>query len=95
MTVGQLQGTCNGQSGAFHIRGIDTRLLFRSDADSIAVFMVDAKLGLDATSGYADGECSGQCSENQVLTNRAGDFYLMVQAGDGPWEVVVQEYRRP
>ena len=59
------------------------------------VFIVDAKLGLDATSGYADGECSGQCSENQVLTNRAGDFYLMVQAGDGPWEVVVQEYRRP
>ena len=57
--------------------------------------MVDAKLGLDATSGYADGECSGRCSENQVLTNRAGDFSLMVQAGDAPWEVAVQEYRRP
>ena len=93
MTVGRLDGICNGKSAAFHITGVDTRLLFRSDADSFAVFLVDAKLGLDATSGYSDGDCSGKCSANQVLVDRAGDYYLMVQAGDGLWQVAVQEYR--
>ena len=57
------------------------------------MFLVDAKLGLDATAGYSDGDCSGRCSVNQVLVDKAGDYYLMVQAGDGPWQVAVQEYR--
>ncbi|MDQ1396230.1 MAG: hypothetical protein QOG64_1489, partial [Acidimicrobiaceae bacterium] len=95
VTVGSLSGNCDGSSAGFHIRGVDTRLLYRSDADSIAVFLVDAKQGIDATAGFADGECSGPCSINQVLVDPAGDYSLLVQAGDGPWEVLVQEYRRP
>jgi hypothetical protein len=94
VTVGQLSGACDRSSAAFHLRGIDTRLVYRSDADSFTVFLVDAKKGLDATAGYADADCAGPCSESQVLVDQAGDYFLQVHAGDAGWQVLVQEYRR-
>jgi hypothetical protein len=95
VTVGDVAGNCDATSGAFTIRGIDTRLVVRSDADNIVVFVVDAVQGLDASAGFADAQCSGPCSESQTLTLPAGTYYLQVQAGDGPWNVSVQEYRSP
>ncbi len=95
MTVGRLAGSCDASSAPFRLQGIDTRLAWRSDADSFAVFVVDAVLGREATAGFADGQCAGACSESQPIVPAAGDYTLEVQAGDGPWEVEVQEYRLP
>jgi len=95
VTVGRLTGNCDASSGPFRLQGIDTRLVWRSDADSFVVFVVDAVQGREATAGFADGECAGSCSEGQPIVPRAGDYTLEVQAGDGPWEVEIQEYRRP
>jgi hypothetical protein len=59
------------------------------------VWVVDAAQGLDATVGFADVECSAPCAEQQLLTLREGDYYLMVHGGDAPWQVAVDEYRAP
>ena len=95
MTVGHLAGRCDASGPAFHIRGVDTRLVVRNDASELAVFVVDAKQGLDATAGFADLECGSRCGEIDTLTIGAGDYYVRVQAADAPWDVEVQEYRRP
>jgi hypothetical protein len=79
----------------FHVRGIDTRVVVRSDAPSIAVLLVDAVHGEDASAGFADAECDGPCALEEALVLRAGDYFLRVRAGDGPWEVFVEEYRVP
>ena len=44
---------------------------------------------------FADGQCAGSCSEIQPIVPAAGSYRLEVQAGDAPWEVELQEYRRP
>ncbi len=95
VTVGELVGRCDATSAVFHVRGIDTRLVFRSDADHLAVFVVDRVQGLDATAGFADADCAGPCSDHQLMTLPAGDYSIRVQAGDAPWQVAVQEYRTP
>jgi hypothetical protein len=95
VTVQRLTGSCDASSSPFHVRGIDTRLVWRSDADSFAVFVVDARLGRDASAGFADAQCAGSCSESQPLVPVAGDYTLEVQAGAAPWEVEIQEYRQP
>lgn len=95
VTVGRLAGNCDLSSGRFRLQGIDTRLVWRSDADAFAVFVVDAVGGRDATAGFADGQCAGPCSERQAIVPAPGEYALEVQAGDAPWEVEVQEYRRP
>lgn len=95
VTVGRLTGTCDASSGPFPLVGVDTRLAWRSDADSFAVFVVDVAQGREASAGFADGQCAGPCSESQPVVLVAGRYTLEVQAGDGPWEVEVQEYRRP
>jgi hypothetical protein len=95
VTVERLAGNCDAGSAAFTLLGIDTRLAWRSDADSFAVFVVDAARGRDASAGFADGQCAGRCSESQAVVPAAGSYRLEVQAGDGPWEVEIQEYRRP
>ena len=58
------------------------------------MYLVDAKKGIDATAGYADADCAGPCSDSQVLVDQAGDYFLQVRAGNAPWQVLVQEYRR-
>ena len=95
MTVGRLTGACDASSAPFQLLGVDTRLAWRSDADSFVVFVVDVVQGRDASAGFADGQCAGPCSESQSIVLAAGRYVLEVQAGDGPWEVEVQEYRRP
>jgi hypothetical protein len=95
VTVERLAGNCDAGSAAFTLLGIDTRLAWRSDADSFAVFVVDGTRGREATAGFADGQCAGRCSESQAIVPVAGRYTLEVQAGDGPWEVEIQEYRRP
>jgi hypothetical protein len=95
VTVGELAGVCDGEGPVFHVRGIDTRLVVRSDASSIAVLVVDAEQGEDATAGFADAECGGPCALEDPLVLGEGDYFLRVRAGDGPWEVFVEEYRAP
>lgn len=95
VTVGRLTGACDASSPPFQLLGIDTRLVWRSDANSFAVFVVDVVQGRDASAGFSDGQCAGPCSESQPIVPAAGRYTLEVQAGDGPWEVEVQEYRRP
>lgn len=91
--MGRLTGACDASSTPFRLLGVDTRLAWRSDADSFVVFVVDALGGRDASAGFADGQCAGPCSESQAIVPAAGTYTLEVQAGDKPWEVEVQEYR--
>jgi len=93
VTVSRLTGNCDASSAAFALQRVDTRLAWRSDADSFAVFVVDAVLGREATAGFADGQCAGSCSQTQPIVLSAGNYTLEVQAGDAPWEVEIQEYR--
>lgn len=95
VTVVRLAGNCDLASSEFQLRGIDTRLVWRSDADSFTVFLVDTIRGRDATAGFAEGECAGPCSENQPIIPPTGSYRLEVQAGAAPWEVEIQEYRQP
>lgn len=95
VTVGRLTGSCDASSEPFQLLGVDTRLVWRSDADSFAVFVVDVVQGRDASAGFSDGQCAGPCSETQPIVLVAGRYTLEVQAGEAPWEVEVQEYRRP
>ena len=95
VTVGRLAGSCDATSPAFRLRGIDTRLVWRSDADSFVALIVDAVRGTDASAGFADAQCIQPCSVNQAIVPAPGDYTLQVQAGQAPWEIEVQEYRAP
>lgn len=95
VTATRLTGNCDGSSSPFRLRGIDTRLVWRSDADSFTVFVVDVTQGREGSAGFSDAQCAAACSESQAVVPAAGDYTLEVQAGDGPWEVEIQEYRRP
>ncbi len=93
VTVSRLAGSCDASSPGFRLLGIDTRLVWRSDADSFVAFVVDAVRGTDATAGFADAQCAGPCSDGQAIVPPPGDYNLRVQAGDAPWELEIQEYR--
>ncbi len=93
ITLVRLSGNCDASSSRVHVKGVDTRLVFRNDADSFYAFVIDAEQGIEGSAGYADAECTGPCSDTQVLVNPEGDYSLRVQAGDAPWEVLLQEYR--
>jgi hypothetical protein len=93
VTVGLLVGNCDGTSGSFEVKGIDTRLVVRNDATSFNVFIVDVDQGRDATAGFSDLSCGGPCAETQTLVLGAGTYRLEIQADDAPWAVAVQEYR--
>lgn len=93
VTVQRLSGACDASSPNFTLLGIDTRLVWRSDAESFFTFLLDSKEGLEATAGYAETDCIGPCSESQALVSPAGTYRLRVQADGGPWEVLIQEYR--
>ncbi|HEV7720097.1 MAG TPA: hypothetical protein VGO60_02380 [Iamia sp.] len=93
VTVGALQGNCGAAGGSFGTSGVDTRLVFRSDAEQMIVFVDDVDED-DASAGYADLECRASCAGTRILVNRAGTYRLRVQATDGPWVVEIQEYRR-
>jgi hypothetical protein len=90
--VARLDGNCGGSSAAFGVRGVDTRLLFRSDAEQFLVFLDDL-VEIDAAAGYADVECRTPCADEQILTIGEGRYRLRVAATDAPWEVLLQEYR--
>jgi hypothetical protein len=92
VTVARLDGNCGGASSAFGVRGVDTRLLFRSDAEQFLVFLDDL-VDVDAAAGYADVECRTPCADEQILTIGQGRYRLRVAATDAPWEVLLQEYR--
>jgi len=92
VTVARLDGNCGGSSAAFAVRGVDTRLLFRSDAEQFLVFLDDL-VDVDAAAGYADVECRSPCADEQILTIGQGRYRLRVAATDAPWEVLLQEYR--
>ncbi|MEO7836556.1 MAG: hypothetical protein ABIS21_02805 [Acidimicrobiales bacterium] len=93
--VGALTGTASGTSPAFRLAGVDTRLVYRSEAGSFTVFVVDEARGLDATAGFADLECDRPCAGEMVLVNQPGAYRLEVRTAGGPYEVVIEEYRRP
>jgi hypothetical protein len=95
VTVGELHGACDGTGVSFHVGGIDTRLVVRSDAPDVSVFVVDDREGEDATAGFPDASCSRPCAFEQAVVLRAADYHLRVAAGEGPWEVYVEEYRAP
>lgn len=93
VAAGRLAGSCDASSPTFALRGIDTRLVWRSDAASFVALLVDAVRGTDASAGFADAQCTGTCSEVQAIVPQAGTYSLRVQAGAAPWEIEVQEYR--
>lgn len=93
VTVGSLDGNCGASGGAFQTSGVDTRIVFRSDAEQMVVFLDDVD-DPDASAGYADVECRQRCAGNLILVTQSGEYRIRVQATDGPWEVQVQEYRR-
>ncbi|WCO68279.1 hypothetical protein PO878_06005 [Iamia majanohamensis] len=93
VTVSSVAGNCGARGGSFQTAGVDTRLVFRSDAQQMIVFVDDLD-DPDAAAGYADVECRSRCAGTRILVNRGGAFRLRVQATDGPWTVELQEYRR-
>ncbi len=95
VVVGELHGACDGTGSSFHVAGVDTRLVVRSDAPDLSVYVVDDVQGEDATAGFPDASCNGPCAFEQTLVLPAADYHLRVAAGDGPWEVSVEEYRAP
>ena len=95
VAVGELHGVCDGTGPSFHVAGVDTRLVVRSDAPDITVYVVDDVQGEDATAGFPDGACTAPCAFEQPLVLPAGDYHLRVAAGEGAWEVDVEEYRVP
>ncbi len=94
VTVGELRGACDGSGEVFLLRGVDTRLVYRSDAEDLVVYVVDIDDPGDSA-GFSDGSCSEPCVHQQPVVLEAGRYRLRVEADDGPWEVFVEEYRRP
>jgi hypothetical protein len=93
--VGELKGTGNASSRVFRLAGIDTRLVYRSEAPSFAAFLVDEVQGREATAGFADLECEQPCAGEMLLVNQPGSYHLEVRTPGGPYEVAIEEYRRP
>ena len=92
VTIAQLAGNCGALSAPFPTSVAETRVVYRSDASHFVVFVVDlADPG--AASGLADVECQGPCADQQPLTGVPGTRRLSVSATDGPWELLVQEFR--
>jgi len=93
VTVGELSGRCDLQSRPFRITNADTRLVFRSDADQLAIFLLDPR-ELGSLAGFAQTTCAGPCAGSMVLIDKDIDAVLRIQAGDAPWSVRVEQYRR-
>jgi len=93
--VGSLAGRTNGASAPFHLAGVDTRLVYRSESGSFAVFLVDERQGREATAGYADLDCAEPCTGEVVLVDPPGTYHLEVETPGGDYEIAIEEYRRP
>lgn len=93
--VGVVSGTSNGRSPRFRLAGIDTRLVYRSDAGSLSVFLVDEVQGREATAGFAELDCEQPCAGEMILVSPAGNYHLEVDTSGGAYEVAIEEYRRP
>jgi len=92
VTIASLTGNCGGNSPTLTTTGVDTRLVYRSDATDFQVFLVDQS-DAASSSGFADAQCQGPCADVQDLTDPAGQYQLKVVATDAPWEVFLQEFR--
>ncbi len=93
VTVSQLSGSCDLEGSRFSLKGMDTRLVFRSDASNFNAFVIDSKTGIQGTAGFPHAQCTGPCSDSDFLTEPAGQYTLRVQADGGPWQLLIQEYR--
>ncbi len=93
--VGVVKGTRNASSAAFALAGVDTRLVYRSGALSLRVYLVDEAQGRDATAGFADLECDAPCDGEMILVPPAGSFHLEAEATGAEYEISIEEYRRP
>jgi hypothetical protein len=92
VTIANLAGNCGASSPTLTTTGVDTRLVYRSDATDFQVFLVD-QADAASSSGFADAECHGSCADIQDLTDTAGQYRLKVVATDAPWEISLQEFR--
>lgn len=92
VTIASLAGNCGASSAALTTTGVDTRLVYRSDAADFQVFVVDQS-DVASSSGFADVECHAPCADTQDLTDPAGRYRLKVVATDAPWQVSLQEFR--
>ncbi len=93
VTVGSLEGNCGGRTGFFPTTGVDSRLVYRSDAEQMLVF-IDEEGNPDGAAGFADVECRSSCANTRIQTFRAGSYRIRVDGTDGPWIVELQELRR-
>jgi hypothetical protein len=93
VTMATAKGSTGARSPVFHLQDHNTRLRYTSSGTFLAVFVVDATRGLDATAGYSDADCAGACTNGWMsLHDPAGDYYLLVQASGGHWAVDISEY---
>ncbi|MDQ6697839.1 MAG: hypothetical protein M3Z46_10340 [Actinomycetota bacterium] len=92
MTIASVSGNCGASTAPLTTTGVDTRLVYRSDATDFQVFLVDQS-DAASSSGFADAECHTACADVQDVTDPAGRYRLKVVATDAPWEVSLQEFR--
>ena len=56
------------------------------------MFVID-EADPQAAGGLADVDCQAPCADGQPLTSGPGSYRLAVTATDGPWELLVQQFR--
>lgn len=94
--VATLSGTAQKQGDTFELEGGKARIRYDFDADSfgvLAVYVVDEGDSLQESGGFPVVSCSESCSDESLLRQPAGSYYLDVNASGGSWTVVIEEER--
>ncbi len=93
--VARLSGTAQKQGDTFELEGGKARLRYEFDAGQFGVFtayVVEEGDSLRETGGFPVVTCTESCSDETLLRQPAGSYYLDVSA-TGSWTVVVEEER--
>lgn len=91
--VTEASGTAGKRTGTFQLSGGDARLRYTSKGDVFAVYVVKAGESLQEKGGFPEFMCSEPCSDETMLANSSGGYYLDITASGGSWAVVVEELR--
>ncbi len=94
--VARLSGTAQKQGDTFQLEGGKVRARYEFDAGQFGIFafyVMEEGDSLAQSGGIPTVTCTESCSDETLLRQPAGAYYLDVNASGGEWSVVIEEER--
>jgi hypothetical protein len=96
MQVTTLAGNGPKRGAVFALTGAQARLRYTLQGDStsvLAVYVVEEGHSVQKDGGSPDVNVDKPGTDETMLANPAGRYYLDVNSANGTWTVIVEEYR--